>query len=230
MTHNPVLPYRLTLKTKPVNEPVDLDETKDYLRVTSDDEDGVILTIIKAVREITEIITDRKLNSQTWLMFLDHWPSNRRDMFGHRHDIGDRGGIHVGIINDAIHTSGKHNAIDLPYSPLTAVNSIRTFDEANVATVFDATNYHVFTYTDEAPELGRIVIKDGSTAPINTRSGDGVEIDFTVGYDCIPAAMKVMMLEEIMFRYENRGECPAEKLASHAGREYMKSFKIMKLY
>jgi len=229
MTHNPILSYRLTLKTKPVGEPIDLDEAKKYLRVTSTDDDSVILKIIKAVREVTEQVLDRKLLTQTWLMFLDNWPDKRSGPFGHRHDINDTG-IHIGVINDVIRQGSKHNALDLPYSPLTAVNSIRTFDENNVATVFAATNYHVFTYTDEAPELGRIVIKDGSTSPITTRSGDGVEIDFTVGYDCVPAAMEIMMLEEIMFRYENRGDCPTEKLASHAGREYAKALKVMRLY
>lgn len=229
MTHTPNLPYRLTLKTKPTVEPITLDEAKEYLRVTSNDENAVISKIIKAVREITETVTDRKLQSQTWQMFLDQWPDKHRGLFGHEHNIHGNA-IHVGVINDAIQRSGEHNSIDLPLSPLTSVTSIKTFDEDDTATTYSTDNYHVFTYTDVAPELGRIVIKDGSVAPTTTRSGDGIEIEFVVGYSCVPASIELMMLEEIVFRYENRGDCPVEKFASHAAKEYAKSFKTMRLY
>ena len=234
-SQNQRLLYRLSLKTKPTDEPITLKEAQDWLHVTNTDDDAVIQKIIKGVREITELVTDRRLRSQTWLMFLDHWPSVRHGISGHHHGHDGRHGLHIssgiGTVHDAVtHHGGKHDAIELPYSPLTAVNSVRSFDEDNVATVFAATNYHVFTYTDEAPDRGRIVLKAGVVPPTPIRSGDGIEIDFTVGYTCVPASIELVMLEEIAFRYENRGDCPTAKFGSHAGKEFRALFKKTRMY
>ncbi len=69
---NHKLPYRLDLKTAPASEPITLAEAKAYLRVTSTDEDTLITNLIISVRQITELISDRRIVTQTWLMFLDH--------------------------------------------------------------------------------------------------------------------------------------------------------------
>ena len=60
--------------TGPANEPLALQETKDYLRVDSSDEDAFISALIVAAREYAETATNRKLMDQTLRYSLDEWP------------------------------------------------------------------------------------------------------------------------------------------------------------
>lgn len=62
------------LITEPVSEPVTLDETKDFIRVTHTDDDGLIGLLIKAAREHAEMITGRALMPQTWALYLKDFP------------------------------------------------------------------------------------------------------------------------------------------------------------
>jgi len=63
-----------TIVTSPPVEPIDLDETKEHLRVTSSDDDSMIFGLIQASREHIEAITRRALVQQTWKMYLQDWP------------------------------------------------------------------------------------------------------------------------------------------------------------
>lgn len=60
------------LKTAPGAEPVSLAEAKDHLRtVSGNDEDALILGLIKTAREQVEQYTGRKLISQVWQLKTD---------------------------------------------------------------------------------------------------------------------------------------------------------------
>jgi uncharacterized phiE125 gp8 family phage protein len=62
----------------PAVEPLSLVETKRWLRIDHDDDDGLILSLIKAARERIEARTGRALMAQTWRVVLDRWPSEQR--------------------------------------------------------------------------------------------------------------------------------------------------------
>jgi uncharacterized phiE125 gp8 family phage protein len=62
--------YDWTLKTAPAFEPVSLDEAKEHLRVSTDDENGSILAYLMAARQWVEAYTERSLATQTWQMSL----------------------------------------------------------------------------------------------------------------------------------------------------------------
>jgi uncharacterized phiE125 gp8 family phage protein len=64
----------LVLVTDPTEEPITLDEAKHHLRVEIDDDDSLILGMIKAAREYAEAVTHRRLITQTWKYYLDEWP------------------------------------------------------------------------------------------------------------------------------------------------------------
>ncbi|MGL4323002.1 MAG: head-tail connector protein [Beijerinckiaceae bacterium] len=60
----------------PVVEPVSLADMKDWLRITTADEDGVISKLISAARLTVEAASGQILVSQKWRLVLDSWPAN----------------------------------------------------------------------------------------------------------------------------------------------------------
>lgn len=66
--------YGLTLITAPTAEPLGLDETKRHLRLTANDFDAEITTLITAARQSAETETRRALLTQTWDLYRDNWP------------------------------------------------------------------------------------------------------------------------------------------------------------
>lgn len=64
----------LALVTPPVQEPLELAEAKQHLRVLHDAEDTLIGNLIKAARLHTEATTGRALITQTWDYWLSAFP------------------------------------------------------------------------------------------------------------------------------------------------------------
>ena len=56
-------------------EPLNLQEVKQFLRVDHNDDDNLILGLITVARERAENITHRALITQTWQLYLDDWPN-----------------------------------------------------------------------------------------------------------------------------------------------------------
>lgn len=72
---------KLKVITPPATEPLDLGETKKYLRVTSSDDDVSISDSIKQAREYCEEYQNRKYIPQTIEGYLDRFPSGRSIVF-----------------------------------------------------------------------------------------------------------------------------------------------------
>lgn len=66
----------LVLKTPPENEPVNLTEIKDYLRLDLDNtfEDTDLMSYLTAAREYCEGVQNRAYITQTWELSFDSWP------------------------------------------------------------------------------------------------------------------------------------------------------------
>lgn len=62
----------------PEAEPLSVADAKTFLRVTHDDDDGVIAALIAAARAQIEAQTRAALITQTWRIGLDAWPGNGR--------------------------------------------------------------------------------------------------------------------------------------------------------
>lgn len=69
---------RLEHLTAPAVEPLGLAETKLHLRLDGDDEDALVLALIKAARECAEAETRRALIRRDFRLWLDAWPAGRR--------------------------------------------------------------------------------------------------------------------------------------------------------
>lgn len=65
---------KISLATASTQEPITLEEAKNFMRIDTDDDDGLILTQITAAREYAENIQLRKFLTQTWWYYLDDWP------------------------------------------------------------------------------------------------------------------------------------------------------------
>lgn len=61
--------------TEPSEEPVTLNEAKEFLKIENEDDDGLILAQIKAATEYAQDFQGRKYITQTWKTYLDEWPT-----------------------------------------------------------------------------------------------------------------------------------------------------------
>ena len=68
--------YKLKLNADSVIEPVSLSDMKSFLRVDYNDDDDLILSMIKAVRKQCENFTGRSLIEQNYSLFLDNIDRN----------------------------------------------------------------------------------------------------------------------------------------------------------
>lgn len=61
---------QLHLKAPPLQEPITLEEVKTYLRISSEQEDGILKTLISSARSYVESATGRALLKQGWVLHL----------------------------------------------------------------------------------------------------------------------------------------------------------------
>lgn len=59
----------------PASEPITLNEAKLHLRESENDQDALVLTLIKAARRYAENYTRRVFVERTMELTLDHWPA-----------------------------------------------------------------------------------------------------------------------------------------------------------
>lgn len=62
---------RIEIVEPPESEPVTLDEAKAFARITLDDDDDIVTSLIVSAREFVENYTNRALIEQTRLVYLD---------------------------------------------------------------------------------------------------------------------------------------------------------------
>lgn len=65
----------LKLITAPVEEPLTINEVKEYLRIDGTDFDNLLTSLIKSAREAAESFQNRVYITQTWELTLDYFPT-----------------------------------------------------------------------------------------------------------------------------------------------------------
>jgi len=63
-----------SVEVEPTEEPVTVDELKEFARIDYDDEDTLLEEFLKAVRQAAEEYTGRKFIEQTIILQMDYWP------------------------------------------------------------------------------------------------------------------------------------------------------------
>lgn len=96
---------QLFLKTAPIQEPLTLEEVKTYLRISSDQEEEYLSSLITSARAYVENATGRALLKQKWVMQIK--PPYPR-------------------VSPLIKCERENLEIDLPYPPLLEVESVKT--------------------------------------------------------------------------------------------------------
>lgn len=66
----------IVMVTGPQQEPIDLEDVKNHLRVDLDDDDELIMAYMIAARRTCEQIANKKLVTQTWDIWLDYFPGS----------------------------------------------------------------------------------------------------------------------------------------------------------
>lgn len=186
------------LITPPSVEPVTLSEAKAHARIETTNDDALITSLITAARLWAEQYTNRAFITQGWQLWLDTFPANN--------DWWD------GMREGAITNGGLTRSVALPRAPLIAVNSVQSYDAADSATLWAASNYYVDTLRDP----GRLVLRPGAVWPFAARGANGICIDYSAGYGAnassVPEAIKTAIRQLIAHWYENRGEVWSEYL------------------
>jgi len=94
--------------------------------------------------------------------------------------------------------------LPLPRPPLVSVTEVRTLDEDDVATVYEASNYYIMD-----GNKAELILRSNATAPQNVdRNHGGFEVEYVAGYgdtaDDVPQGIRNAILQWVAVMYETR--------------------------
>lgn len=203
-----ILPNQsLKIDTAPSEDPVTLDEAKLFLRIDGTDEDALITSLITAATRKVENYLDRFLITQTWDVWLDFIPLEKRDArnFG-GNDWWD------GVLEGPISWLRKEpDLIQLPRGPVQSVSSFTVYDKSDSSSAF--TDFNLDNITDAA----RVYLKENSQWPTDLRSRNAIQIKTVYGYgdngSDVPAdiitAIKIILSE--IYNDRGCGDCSGKQ-------------------
>lgn len=178
-------------KTNPAGKPLTIAEVKSFLRIDFNEDDIFLITQLTMVTDVVEKYLRSALVSREYELAIDSLPEL---------EIPLREGTYVGA-----HMSYQRDYIDLPFSPVVSVESIKTFDDDDTETTVASSTYIVDTFRKPA----RVVLRNGNTWPNANREVNALIIRYTAGYGTasqIPEAIRLAMLQLIAYSYEHRGD------------------------
>ena len=181
----------ISVVTEPSQEPVTLQEVKEYLRVEDSTDERTIRPLIETARRFAEQHLGRTLVSTTFKQSYDGFHEMEDPLFE-----GIRTGPYLNYYK---------NYLVLANGPVISVTQVKTIDDADVATTLAASRY----YLDNAREPARIVLRTGETFPTALRVANAIEVEFVAGYSSIysiPEPIRMGILQHIAHLYEHRGD------------------------
>lgn len=181
----------LKIHTEPTQEPLTLQEVKEYLRVEDNTDERNLRPLIESARRLVEEHLNRTLMQTTYQQFLDSFDEHEDPLWE-----GVRQGPYLNYYK---------NYIDLVKSPVISVTHIKTYQDDDTATTMAASKY----YVDNAREPSRIVLRSGETFPTALRVANAIEIQYVAGYTSpyqVPEPIRLAILQIIAHMYEHRGD------------------------
>jgi len=171
-----------TLLTPATSPALELDDVKDYLKISDDDSNDRLLALIKVVTNYAEKITGRDLINKTYKGYLNCFPL-------------------------ADFSYPYCPAIEIRKSKLQSITSIQYY-LGDVLTTWTSTDY----YITDSEDYATINLVDGKSYPSNIdKRKQAVVITFIAGYgdsECnVPSDIKQAMLSQVAALYENAGDC-----------------------
>lgn len=172
----------LSLVTGSSIDPISLAEAKAHCRVTSTDEDGLLVGYILAARQYVESITNRLLITQTWDFFIDQdWP----------------------YVFD-FDSKTNRRLIEIPRAPVQSIMSIMYVDTAGATQTLASNQYLVDTSTP----ITRIEPAYSVCWPQVRCQAKAITVRFIAGYGdgpgSVPEPIRQAMLMLVGFWYETR--------------------------
>lgn len=195
---NPIPKFEIAVAPDGSEPVVSLADIKSFLRVDGTEDDLLITALVTAATQRLEDFISRKFITQQWKIYFDFWPSQ------YAKDDPWWDGVRDGAIGSLI---SPVRYVDLPFGPLNSVATITTYDDADVAYVFDASNYQA----DTKGLFGRIGLKIGCTwPPTILRPANGIEILGTFGMSATAGGLPTTIVQAVKLTvakmYENRGD------------------------
>ena len=181
----------LQITTPPTQEPVSLQEVKEYLRVEDNTDERILRPFIQTARNIAEEHLSRSLMQQTLTLFVDAYDELADPLWE-----GFRTGPYLNYYK---------NHIVLPRSPVQSVTAVSTFNDEDTETTFAASRYFV----DNVREPSRIVLRQGETFPTALRVANAIKVVYVTGYAnayAVPEPIRMGMMQHIAYLYEHRGD------------------------
>jgi len=181
----------LQVTTQATAEPITLQDVKDYLRVEDAQDERVLQDLIETARRFCEEHTKRAIMPQTLTLTVDAYDELADPLWE-----GWKTGPYINYYK---------NYIDLARCPVVSVTSVKTYNDADVATTMSASQY----YVDNVREPARVVLRTGETFPTALRVANAIEVVYVAGYSnqaTVPSPLKIGMLQHIAFLYEHRGD------------------------
>lgn len=184
---------RIEIATEPAKEPVSIDDVKNFAKIDTSSDDGLIDGMIIAARQKVADYLNRALITTTCQLTLDLPASNAGDILGD--GVYD---LPVSILN-----GDMPSVIKLPYEPIQAINSVKLYDTANNETTYSSSNYYLNT--------GRLILNEGASWGVVFRPYAAIIINYDAGYgdnaDDVPQAIRNAMLMYIQYMYDQRLIC-----------------------
>lgn len=182
---------------EPTREPVELADMKLHLRVDQDAENDYIQSLIMAAREYVENYTRRSLITQTWQLFLDHFPQEFYPIFDGYTWCASR--------TASARQLRRKNTIYLAYGNVQSITSIQYTDETGVLQTLSSGQYQLSTTGQEARLYPQALQPWPATLADEL---DAVSITFIAGYgdapDVVPATIKHAIKLLVGTWYQNR--------------------------
>jgi len=79
----------------------------------------------------------------------------------------------------------RQRSVNLPFSPLVSVSSVKTFDDSDNETTMASSRY----YVDTSSEYGRVILRTGETWDDMLRVGNAIEITYVAGYGTVATSV-----------------------------------------
>jgi uncharacterized phiE125 gp8 family phage protein len=150
------------------------------LRVDHNDEDALILRLVRGAREIAECHTGRAFITQSWKLLRDDWPSSAQ------------------------------RALELPMPPLIAVTAVVARSTSGAETTLSSDGYIVDSASVPGRVvLKETTVLPSDLAEANAIAVS-FEAGYGANASDVPAAIRTAILELVVHHYELRGDAPAQ--------------------
>jgi uncharacterized phiE125 gp8 family phage protein len=157
-------------------EPITLAEAKAHCRVDFTDDDALLTSLITASRAVIEDYCHVSLVQKSITLTIEAAESLRS------------------IYAQPFQVRQNFNEFELPYGPVRSVDAVTSIDSDGFTVIACILNSDYFL---AGTAFKSIKILNNFTNNI---------LVYTVGYATLPAALRLAILNEILYRYENRGD------------------------